>query len=569
MNTLQHNEIRILKILPGDASTPIKCELRVASLSKVSDFETVSYVWGDFTNLVDIELSGRKVGVTKNLHTLLHRLRLTSNARSVWIDQLCIDQKNKEEKSSQVRLMRQIYSRCSSGLIWFGELQDNLAPEDAAAVVDFFQYISAFLKTGSQEEHPKPTFTKSKALSMRFLAALRSMSYYECPWWLRIWTVQEAVLPRQSTVIWGPFEISWDIFLVGARTFTFTTFSELEIISRLRPEDQWSVFNIFRQVKGLANANNLKHDPISVMTRWRGRQATDPRDQVYALTGLNAPGLLPNSERCDYSIQTHEVYEIATKDLIRFYGNLLPISMNPRVAQSCATPGIPGWALDLDTHRNYWTSWTIDRNLYENSNANQGLTPSSINLDVEKILGLDGVFVDVVKIADYEEHWIKDTSAIAKIIRRWHSLTMENGDTMQSTRREDFGLLMLNNIIRERDWEVTSPVAPDDIEAVFEYLDTGEQNHTIESIVASTMQQSFFITETGLMGLGHLETQPGDEIWIFNMGKVPFSLRKHQNTQETTLDYDFFGPCYIQGIMQGEFLEGGKAKGKEKAIWIH
>ncbi|KAI1461574.1 heterokaryon incompatibility protein-domain-containing protein [Annulohypoxylon moriforme] len=574
MNTLQDNEIRVLKILPGDTNTPIKCERRVASLPTVSDFETLSYVWGDFTDLVDIELDGCKVGVTKNLYALLHRLRLKSDARSVWIDQLCIDQNNNEEKSTQVRLMREIYSRCSSGLIWFGGLRDNLTLEDAEIVVDFFRYIGAFLRTGSQEEHPKPIFTKSKALSKRFLLALRSISYYECPWWLRIWTVQEAVLPRQSTIIWGPFEISWDTFLQGARTFTFTSFSKLDIISHMRPEDQWSVFNIFRQVKALANANNLKHDPISVMTRWRGRQATDPRDQVYALTGLNAPGLLPNTEKCDYSIRPHEVYEIVTKDLIRFYGNLLPISMNPRVAHPCATPGIPGWALDLDTHRNYWTPWTIDRDLYDNSNVNRGMAPSSINLDVDKVLGLDGVLVDVVKVADYEEHWIKDTNAIAKIIRRWYSLAMGNEDThgpenKQPNRRKDFGLLMLNNILRERDWETTSPVTQYDINAVFRYLDTGKPNHTIESIVASTMQQSFFITETGLMGLGHLETQPGDEIWIFSMGKVPFSVRKRSDTKGFTSDYEFFGPCYVQGIMQGEFLEDGKAKSKHQTIWLH
>ncbi|KAI0895030.1 heterokaryon incompatibility protein-domain-containing protein [Annulohypoxylon nitens] len=569
MNTLQHDEIRVLQILPGDVTAPIKCELRVASLSTISEYETVSYVWGDFTDLVDIELDGRKVGVTKNLHVLLHRLRRKSKIRSVWIDQLCINQKDNEERSIQVRLMRQIYSKCSCGLIWFGELHENVTLEDAKIVVDFFTYIGVFLRTGSEEGHPKPIFASSEALSKRFLTALRSISYYECPWWLRIWTVQEAVLPKQSTIVWGPFEIPWDIFILGARTFTFTAFSKLKIVSNLSPEEQWAVFNIFRQVKALANANNLKHDPISVMTRWRGRQATDPRDQVYALTGLNDPGLLPNSEKCDYSIEPSEVYEIVTKDLIRFYGNLLPISMNPRLAKTHATRGIPGWALDLNAPRNFWTPWTIDRNLYANSNANRGMTPSPINLDTKKALGLTGAFVDVVKIADYEEHWIKDTQAITKIIRRWYSLATQNGDKHHLARQKDFALLILNNIVRGKDWDFTSPVVQDDIDAVFEYLDTGEPNHTIDSIMASTMLQSFFVTETGLMGLGHLETQPGDEIWIFSMGKVPFSLRKREGSQESDGSYEFFGPCYVQGLMQGGFFEDGKAKIMEQAIWIY
>jgi hypothetical protein len=58
--------------------------------------------------------------VTENLYDVLRGIRLPRETRTVWVDQLCIDQSNVEEKSSQVPLMTFIYSRASNVLIWLG-----------------------------------------------------------------------------------------------------------------------------------------------------------------------------------------------------------------------------------------------------------------------------------------------------------------------------------------------------------------------------------------------------------------------------------------------------------------
>ena len=106
------NEIRILHLLPhdGDSDAPIKCNLRVASLDHNPEYEALSYVWGNKGSLVDIQVSDRTVGVTKNLYSALQRLRLTDKTRPLWVDQLCINQWDMEEKEQQVRLMRRIYT---------------------------------------------------------------------------------------------------------------------------------------------------------------------------------------------------------------------------------------------------------------------------------------------------------------------------------------------------------------------------------------------------------------------------------------------------------------------------
>lgn len=53
------------------------------------------------------------------------------------------------------------------------------------------------------------------------------------------------------------------------------------------------------------------------------------------------------------------------------------------------------------------------------------------------------------------------------------------------------------------------------------------------------------------MGLGHVESRPGDEVWIFYGGKVPFTVRPRDGDD----DYDFVGHCGVRGIIHGEFFE--------------
>ncbi|KAK4125812.1 heterokaryon incompatibility, partial [Parathielavia appendiculata] len=56
--------------------------------------------------------------VTDNLHRLLRHLRLRDESRRLWIDQICINQKDEVEKGAQIRLMTEIYAGASPVVIW-------------------------------------------------------------------------------------------------------------------------------------------------------------------------------------------------------------------------------------------------------------------------------------------------------------------------------------------------------------------------------------------------------------------------------------------------------------------
>jgi hypothetical protein len=58
--------------------------------------------------------------ISKNLHEALVGIRHRSEVRTVWVDQICINQGSLEKKNSQLPLMTFIYGRAKTALLWLG-----------------------------------------------------------------------------------------------------------------------------------------------------------------------------------------------------------------------------------------------------------------------------------------------------------------------------------------------------------------------------------------------------------------------------------------------------------------
>ncbi|KAI1802437.1 heterokaryon incompatibility protein-domain-containing protein [Daldinia bambusicola] len=111
-------QIRILHILPGSGGSPIECLLEVRDLSTEGIDEALSYVCGKSQALKSINVDGRRFEVTDNLFTIIVSLRDQHIKRSIWIDAICINQSDSDEKVHQVRLMRDIYTGAKKTTIW-------------------------------------------------------------------------------------------------------------------------------------------------------------------------------------------------------------------------------------------------------------------------------------------------------------------------------------------------------------------------------------------------------------------------------------------------------------------
>ncbi|KAF2026269.1 HET-domain-containing protein, partial [Setomelanomma holmii] len=161
--------IRVLKLQQGSDNDHLVCELSVVDLDEKPHYEVLSYVWGDATITEEITVAGVPLQATRNLADFLRCLRLSNGERVVWADAICIDQSNQEEKSHQIGLMTDIYRHATDAHVWFGSFNSDACDSGGR------QY-------------------KVNRAWLMVIDCIRWLLLR--PWWSRVWTLQEAVLPK-------------------------------------------------------------------------------------------------------------------------------------------------------------------------------------------------------------------------------------------------------------------------------------------------------------------------------------------------------------------------------------
>lgn len=93
---------RLLRLLPSRiSSSRIYCELEVANIEdSAGKYVAGSYVWGPETPAANIRVNGVKTEVRENLVHFLRACRLKREVFVIWIDAICINQNNLEERSN-------------------------------------------------------------------------------------------------------------------------------------------------------------------------------------------------------------------------------------------------------------------------------------------------------------------------------------------------------------------------------------------------------------------------------------------------------------------------------------
>ncbi|KAI1338503.1 heterokaryon incompatibility protein-domain-containing protein [Xylariaceae sp. FL0016] len=119
----------------GFDTTQPKANIR---LHPFQNYEALSYVWGDPSDPKQILVNGlAHVSITRNLYDFLRSLRDSTNGRKLWVDALCINQDNHDEKKQQIALMRRIYQQTQHA---FAYIPLPLVP-DAAHLVALGQSV--------------------------------------------------------------------------------------------------------------------------------------------------------------------------------------------------------------------------------------------------------------------------------------------------------------------------------------------------------------------------------------------------------------------------------------------
>jgi Heterokaryon incompatibility protein (HET) len=103
-------------------SSPLTGRFKITSLSDNSPtFSALSYTWGSSSSSHHIiTCNGCAIRVTANLYDALQQIRKQHGPLQIWVDAICINQNDEKEKSEQILLMNQIYSRAQTVYVWLG-----------------------------------------------------------------------------------------------------------------------------------------------------------------------------------------------------------------------------------------------------------------------------------------------------------------------------------------------------------------------------------------------------------------------------------------------------------------
>src|SRR3569833_2353661 len=133
----RENEVRLFHLHPGSDGDVVTGRMECLELgSAYNSFEALSYVWGGTDDGVTILVDDISVSVTKSLEAALRHLRFQDRPRMLWIDYICINQYDIEERNRQVAKMGDIYACAVAVLIWLGEATPDTVV--GIKVLDYF-----------------------------------------------------------------------------------------------------------------------------------------------------------------------------------------------------------------------------------------------------------------------------------------------------------------------------------------------------------------------------------------------------------------------------------------------
>ncbi|KAK5657183.1 hypothetical protein OQA88_3241 [Cercophora sp. LCS_1] len=267
------------------------------------DYDALSYVWGGPPQRGEIiNCDGRALEITASLANAIKRLRPLHQPRTLWIDQICINQKDNTEKSKQVLLMGDIFRNADQVIAWLGEDPEEYAPIakrflDEVAQGHFRDVENRFApaRHGFLARHGLPEVGAPEWRSINALVAL--------PYFTRVWILQEVILARRLTFKWGRTEIAWEPLSQFA-TWAGKNPSLYNYRGVLL--DQKGIFRLFNYQVILPDETPTFEECI---LKVKSRSCTVEVDRIYSVLGLvgDGPSVLP-----DYSLSASRVFQDVT-----------------------------------------------------------------------------------------------------------------------------------------------------------------------------------------------------------------------------------------------------------------
>jgi hypothetical protein len=388
---LSSRHIRLLKLYPAtkdhgnehaQKSSPLRCEVYQVSLDNLTTdgpplFAAASYVCGDQTHVERILCGRQKIGIPQNVYDVLCHLRVKSRPRLVWIDYLCINQRDSHEKSHQVRMLHKIYAQAHV-VSWLGDgsgLDLNLVIFYLSMCAQLWieavrtdKSEKAYFELRRESVAHLESYIDSQATvephhrAMQELVSIANAEYFR-----RVWIVQEFILGKTNACQIGDTLHSVAVLAASAQVLTGLFRRRPYLDNQSKSPTKKGEGDIFERASlhyfdpALHNywlpgpGFDAPSNDLEVVTTANIGVCSDPRDYIYGVTSFFND---PNSYPVDYTLSDAEVFADFT---VYCMSNDRSISvLNPgrlatgvKNARSDLPTWCPDWSVAGSPHSHY------------------------------------------------------------------------------------------------------------------------------------------------------------------------------------------------------------------------
>lgn len=579
--------VRLLRIKNGWPSQEIRCQFEDFQLGTSTSYEAISYVWGTSTDKGSILLQGHHFTVTNSAYNIIHRHRSAWMDKFIWIDQICINQKDDNEKASQVKLMADIYKGAERVSAYLGQAADAHLVQSLFAELHFKMEGLGYT---------------AEVLKMQYLRASRRAEwnaladFFSNKWFTRVWIIQEAAFAKQLHLFYGDTCIDWEY--VSRAIAVISDRHLLEPLLSSADDGSFSSSSFRNVLSGVANVDTMlefrgdvnykrKFDLAMVLKNCSRFGATDPRDIVYAILGLTTDNsrtlIQPNyDEACEPRL----VYMRAMLIILLKGTKPLETLTGVGIGFERTMAGLPSWIPDWSHHPQI----QIMDKIYS---AGTRYEPTfKIVQEPHTMLALEGLQFDTVahpgrlhevdtqmtkfEQTKYTQQWYQAAESLAKTHAKdpYHNgqpraeafIRTMIGDFLSYKEKKKPSTeecwshyeALLGSFVTSEYLSMVMPLLKSPIGEQLLDSDFLERTHDENEKagrflhfagVASSFRK-FCVTEEGRMAIVPPLALEGDVICIIKGTRMPFVLRKTK--REDLPVYQIIGCCYVHGVMDGE-----------------
>lgn len=574
---LQPRHIRVLEL---ESSTHplgiISCRcIHVPLDDRSQKYIAVSYTWGFEQKPCRLLVNGRLLNITQNVHAIFQSKIMAEPSTLIWIDAICINQGDLDEKALQVRFMGEVFSNAERTRVWLGP-----SSQDSGLAISFIETLySIFLdvEIGNMERTLYYAM-KYREAGPEWLALAHLLSR---PWFTRTWVIQEVALSTRADIVCGDHSLSWDT--LGRVVDGLNELGFAGMISTTVAKDTVTMYGVpgIDKVCSLCHLRDRlkkgKPRPISwLMARFVDSETTERSDKIYSVLGI-ATDVADNVFSPDYTKPSEALFKDVTRFLITRDAKLDIL----RFASADKKPGgspVPSWSFSYyinkirRTRLGIYPVTTSERPDFWFSDDGNHLILRGFITDEVCQLGLINSVIDGQVLGEDETPSYYDWFCQAK-------------DMFQSTEQDDevfWRTLLANKLTNGKDTLIGMPEnAPDyswleyfrAFQSIFATLSLECSDEEAKQIILSvegvkamkfrtelitaTLSRRFCLLREGSVGLMPREARAGDFVAAFLGAPVLFAVRPLPADEDGNQQYQLVGECYVHDRMNGQVMELG------------